>query len=108
VVKEVENTSDSDTSAAVHESELEVFSAYRGTFSLENSFYNLPSLKVGVCRILNLPDIRSAGYPADLQAGYRISGSGQIPDIRPDIRHFENKLFGQQQVLKVLPVFRRY
>jgi hypothetical protein len=40
-------------------------------------------------RILLLPDIRPAGYPASPKAGYRISGRisgyGQIPDIRPDI-----------------------
>jgi len=26
-----------------------------------------------MCQILNLPDIRPAGYPADLKTGYRIS-----------------------------------
>jgi hypothetical protein len=26
----------------------------------------------------------AAGYPANLKAGYRISGAGRIPDIRPD------------------------
>jgi hypothetical protein len=35
-------------------------------------------------RILILPDIRPARYPADLKAGYRISGTGRIPDIWPD------------------------
>jgi hypothetical protein len=24
------------------------------------------------------------GYPANLKTGYRISGAGRIPDIRPD------------------------
>jgi hypothetical protein len=27
-----------------------------------------------------------AGYPANLKAGYRISGAGRIPDIRPDFQ----------------------
>ena len=38
-------------------------------------------------RILILPDIRPAGYPATLKARYRyrISGGSRIPDIRPDI-----------------------
>jgi hypothetical protein len=31
-------------------------------------------------RILVLPDIRPAGYPAKPKAGYRISGKGRIPD----------------------------
>jgi hypothetical protein len=39
-------------------------------------------------RIVFLPDIRPAGYPANSKAGYRISGrisgKGRIPDIRPD------------------------
>jgi hypothetical protein len=37
-------------------------------------------------RILFLPDIRLAGYPANPKSGYRISGKGRIPvpDIRPD------------------------
>jgi hypothetical protein len=36
-------------------------------------------------RILFLPDIHPAGYPANPKAGYRISGKGRIPpDIRPD------------------------
>jgi hypothetical protein len=39
-------------------------------------------------RILILPDIKPAGYPAKPKAGYRISGrisgKGRIPDIRPD------------------------
>jgi hypothetical protein len=35
-------------------------------------------------RILLLPDIRPSGYPANPKAGYRISGKGRIPDIRPD------------------------
>jgi hypothetical protein len=32
------------------------------------------------------PDTDFAGYPANLKAGYRISGAGQIPDIRPDFQ----------------------
>jgi hypothetical protein len=36
-------------------------------------------------------DIDKAGYPANLKAGYRISGpiSGAVrmPDIRPDFQH---------------------
>jgi hypothetical protein len=35
-------------------------------------------------RILFLPDIRPAGYPDTPKAGYRISGKGRIPDIRPE------------------------
>jgi hypothetical protein len=35
-------------------------------------------------RILFLPDIRPAEYPANPKAGYRISGKSRIPDIRPD------------------------
>jgi hypothetical protein len=35
-------------------------------------------------RILFLPDIRPVGYPDNPKAGYRISGKGRIPDIRPD------------------------
>jgi hypothetical protein len=31
------------------------------------------------------PDTDFAGYPANPKAGYRISGKGRIPDIRPDI-----------------------
>jgi hypothetical protein len=45
-------------------------------------------------RILFLPDIWPAGYPADPKAGYRISGKGQIPDIRPD-NLFDNYIFGK-------------
>jgi hypothetical protein len=45
-------------------------------------------------RILFLPDIRPAGYPANPQAGYRISGKGRIPDIRPDT-WLADYLFGQ-------------
>jgi hypothetical protein len=30
------------------------------------------------------PDTLFAGYPANPKAGYRISGKGRIPDIRPD------------------------
>jgi hypothetical protein len=40
--------------------------------------------RLGMHRILILPDIRPAGYPAKPKAGYRISGKGRIPDIRPD------------------------
>jgi hypothetical protein len=45
-------------------------------------------------RILILPDIRPAGYPAKPKAGYRISGKGRIPDIRPDT-WFDNYSFGK-------------
>jgi hypothetical protein len=52
-------------------------------------------------RILFLPDIRLARYPANQKAGYqissRISGKGRIPDIRPDIRldtWLNNYIFG--------------
>jgi hypothetical protein len=34
--------------------------------------------------ILILPDIQPARYPANPKAGYRTSGKGRIPDIRPD------------------------
>jgi hypothetical protein len=49
-------------------------------------------------RILILPDIRlnqkpDTGYPVR-RAGYRISGKGRIPDIRPDI-WFDNYIFGK-------------
>jgi hypothetical protein len=37
---------------------------------------------LGMHRILFLPDIRPAGYPANPKAGYRISEKGRIPDIR--------------------------
>jgi hypothetical protein len=33
---------------------------------------------LGMHRILFLPDIRPAGYPANLKAGHRISGNDQI------------------------------
>jgi hypothetical protein len=45
-------------------------------------------------RILILPDIRPAGYPAKPKAGYRISGQGRIPDIRPDT-WFDKYIFGK-------------
>jgi hypothetical protein len=45
-------------------------------------------------RILFLPDIRPAGYPANPKAGYRISGKGRIPDIRPDT-WLDNYIFGK-------------
>jgi hypothetical protein len=45
-------------------------------------------------RILFLPDIRPAGYAANPKAGYRISGKGRIPDIRPDT-WFDNFIFGK-------------
>jgi hypothetical protein len=45
-------------------------------------------------RILFLPDIRPAGYPANPKAGYRISGKGRIPDILPDTC-LDNYIFGQ-------------
>jgi hypothetical protein len=31
-------------------------------------------------------DTDFAGYPANLKAGYRISGAGRIPDIRPEFQ----------------------
>jgi hypothetical protein len=45
-------------------------------------------------RILFLPDIRPAGYPVNPKAGYRISGKGRIPDIRPDT-WLDNYIFGK-------------
>jgi hypothetical protein len=36
--------------------------------------------------VRDAPDIDFAGYLANLKAGYRISGAGQIPDIRPDFQ----------------------
>jgi hypothetical protein len=49
-------------------------------------------------RILFLPDIGPAGYPANPNAGYRISGrisgKGRIPDIRPDT-WLDNYICGQ-------------
>jgi len=44
-----------------------------------------------MCQILNLPDIRPAGYPADLKAGDRISGRISGNRIQPDIRLFVKK-----------------
>jgi hypothetical protein len=38
-------------------------------------------IQLGMHRILFLPDIRPAGYPANSKAGYRMSGKGRIPDI---------------------------
>jgi hypothetical protein len=53
---------------------------------------------VGMHRILFLPDIRPAGFPANPTAGYRISGrisgKGRIPDIRPDTR-LDNYTYGK-------------
>jgi hypothetical protein len=37
-------------------------------------------------RIVILPDIQPAGYPANLMAGYQLSGAGRIPDIQPDFQ----------------------
>jgi hypothetical protein len=37
-------------------------------------------------RILTLLDNWPAGYPANLKVGYRISGAGRIPDIRPNFQ----------------------
>jgi hypothetical protein len=37
-------------------------------------------------KIRDAPDTDFAGYPAKLKAGYRISGAGRVPDIRPDIQ----------------------
>jgi hypothetical protein len=45
-------------------------------------------------RILFLPDIRPAGYPANQKAEYRISGKARIPDIRPDT-WLDKYIFGQ-------------
>jgi hypothetical protein len=45
-------------------------------------------------RIVFLPDIRMAGYPANQKAGYRISGKGRKPDIRPDTS-LDNYIFGK-------------
>jgi hypothetical protein len=45
-------------------------------------------------RILFLPDIRPAGYPANPKSGDRISGKGRIPDIRPDT-WLDNYIFGE-------------
>jgi hypothetical protein len=62
----------------------------------KKSGYSLEIL--GMHRILFLPDIRPAGYPADPKAGNRISGQisgkGRIPDIRPDT-WLDNYNFGQ-------------
>jgi hypothetical protein len=61
-------------------------------------FYGTALQKVGMHRILFLPDIRPAGYPANPKAGYRISDKGRIPDIRPDIRPdswLYNYIFGK-------------
>jgi hypothetical protein len=41
-----------------------------------------------------LPEIRPAGYLANPKAGYRISGNGRIPDIRPDT-WLDNYIFGK-------------
>jgi hypothetical protein len=53
-------------------------------------------------RMLFLPDIRPAGFPAYQKAGYRISGKGRIPDTWLD-----NYIFGKisNKVMKTaLPV----
>jgi hypothetical protein len=44
--------------------------------------------------VLFLPDIRPARYPANPKSGYRISGKGRIPDIRPDT-WLNNYTFGK-------------
>jgi hypothetical protein len=49
---------------------------------------------LGMHRILFLPYIRPAGYPVHSKAGYRISGEGLIPDIRPDT-WLDNYIFGK-------------
>jgi len=46
-----------------------------------------------------VPDIEFAGYLANLKAGYRISGNGQISGL------LKKELFGQQKVIADL---RRY
>jgi hypothetical protein len=48
-------------------------------------------------RIPFLPEIRPAGYPASPKAGYRISGKGRIPDIRPDT-WLDKNIFGKNQI----------
>jgi hypothetical protein len=40
------------------------------------------------------PDTVFTGYPANPKAGYRISGNGRIPDIRPDT-WLDNYIFGK-------------
>jgi hypothetical protein len=50
--------------------------------------------------VRNAPDTVFAGYPANqkagypVRAGYRISGKGRIPDIRPDTWLY-NYIFGK-------------
>jgi hypothetical protein len=50
-----------------------------------------------------LPDIWSAGYPANSKAGYRISGrvsgKGRIQDIRPET-WIENYILVKYQIYK--------
>jgi hypothetical protein len=46
--------------------------------------------------IRDAPDTVFAGYPANPKAGYRISGKGRIPDIRPDT-WLDNYIFGKIQ-----------
>jgi hypothetical protein len=56
------------------------------------------SIKKSPCRyskkFRDAPDTVFAGYPANTKAGYRISGKGGIPDIRPDT-WLDNYIFGQ-------------
>jgi hypothetical protein len=63
-------------------------------------------------RILILPDIRPAGYPAKPNAGYRISGQksgkGRIPDIRQDT-WFDKYIFSKisnKFVKKIIDFFK--
>jgi hypothetical protein len=58
------------------------------------TFFTLLLFLLGMHRILFLPDIRPARYPANPKAGYRISGKGRIPDIRPDT-WLDNYIFGE-------------
>jgi hypothetical protein len=45
-------------------------------------------------RSRDAPDTVFAGYPVHRKAGYRISGKGRIPDIRPDT-WLDNYIFGK-------------
>jgi hypothetical protein len=58
------------------------FQVFLGLF-LHLLYHLLITFSLGMYRILVLPDIRLAGYPANPKAGYRISDKGRIPDIRP-------------------------
>jgi hypothetical protein len=81
------------------------------TQPIQYYWYNMPSTFLKIknkgctgycfCRISGRPDIRltqqpDTGYPAGypVRAGYRISGKGRIPDIRPDTR-LDNYTYGK-------------